>query len=127
MVTRCGCREEHTFYTATHQAGNEVSVQWLETFVVLEASGGFVLASMNCRQLVIYARIARSAGRRTGASALALLCAGLSLEALAFLAEPAIEASPPIRDATLLLVRSVLLAASAVLSALLLRSGRSRA
>jgi hypothetical protein len=102
-------------------------VQWLETLVVVEASGGFVLASMNCRQLVSYARGARSAGRRAGASALALVCAGLSLESLAFLAEPAIEASPEWRDVTLLVVRTALLAASAALSALLVRNGRSRA
>jgi hypothetical protein len=103
-----------------------VAVQWLEIVAVGEASGGFVLAGMNCRQLVGYARAARSAGRRAGASALALVSGAFALEALTFLASPAIEASPGLRDVSVLVVRSVLLAASAAISVLLLRNGRSR-
>ncbi len=102
-------------------------MQWVETLSVVEASGGFVLASMNCRQLVGYARAARSAGRRAGASALAMVSAAFALEALAFLASPAIEASPQLRDVSVLAVRSALLMASAAVSVLLLRGGRSRA
>lgn len=102
-------------------------MQWLETLVLVEASGGFVLASMNCRQLVGYARAARSAARRAGAAALALVSAALSLEALLFLASPAVEASPALRDVSLVALRSALLASSAAVSALLLRGGRSRA
>jgi hypothetical protein len=104
-----------------------VTVQWLESFVLLEAMGGFVLASLNCRYLLAYARAAHSAARRTGAGALCLVCAALSLEALAYLASPALDSSPQAREVTLLLVRSGLLLASAVLSALLLRAGRARA
>jgi hypothetical protein len=103
-----------------------VAVQWLETLVVLEAGGGFVLASMNCRQLVGYARAARSKARRAGAGAVALVSGALSLEAMAFLAWPAIEASPALRDVSLVAVRSTLLAASAGISLLLLRGARSR-
>jgi hypothetical protein len=104
-----------------------VAVQWLETLVLVEASAGFVLAGMNCRQLVAYARAARSAGRRAGASVLALVSGAFAVEALVFLASPALEASPELRDVSLLAVRSVLLAATAAVSALLLRNGRSRA
>ena len=104
-----------------------MAVQWLETLVVVEASGGFVLASMNCRQLVGYARGARSAARRAGSAALALVSGALAVEAVAFLAWPAIEASPALRDVSLVAVRSGLLAASAAVSALLLRNGRLRA
>ena len=102
-------------------------MQWLETVAVVEASGGFVLAAMNCRQLVGYARDARTAARRAGASALALVSAAFALEALTYLASPAIEASPELRDVSAVAVRSVLLAATAVISVLLLRSGPSRA
>jgi len=102
-------------------------VQWMETVAVVEASGGFVLASMNCRQLTGYARAARSAGRRVGAAALALVCGALAMESAAFLAWPAIEASPELREPSLVVLRSALLAASAAISALLLRNGRLRA
>jgi hypothetical protein len=101
-------------------------VQWLETFVFVEASAGFVLASMNCRHLLGYARAARTAARRGGAAALALVSGALSLEALVFLAWPVIETSPQLRDASVVAVRSALLLASAVVSVLLLRSGRTR-
>jgi hypothetical protein len=104
-----------------------VAVQWLETLAVGEASAGFVLAAMNCRQLMGYARRARSPGRRAGAAALALVCGAIALEALAFLVSPALQASPGLRDASVLAVRSGLLAASAAVSALLLRGGHSRA
>jgi hypothetical protein len=104
-----------------------VAVQWLEMVAVGEAGVGFVLAAMNCRELVGYARAARSAGRRTGAWALALVCAAFAMEALTFLASPAIEAAPELRDVSVVAVRSVLLAATAAISALLLRNGRSRA
>jgi hypothetical protein len=126
-VPRLALREEQTFYTASIKPEYEVKVQWLDTLVVAEAGAGFLLASMNCRQLTAYARAARSAARRTGASALALVSAALSLEALAFLAWPAIEASPELRGASVVALRSVLLLASGAVSALLLRSGRSRA
>jgi hypothetical protein len=45
---------------------------------------------------------------------------------MAFLAWPAIEASPALRDVSLVAVRSTLLAASAGISLLLLRGARSR-
>ena len=102
-------------------------MQWLETFVVTEAGAGFVLASMNCRHLLAYARVARSAARRTGARAMALVSAALALESIAYVASPALDASPELRDVSLLAVRSGLLLASAVVGALLLRGGRPRA
>jgi hypothetical protein len=101
-------------------------VQWLETIVIVEASAGFVLASMNCRHLLGYARVAKTAARRGGAAVMALVSGALSLEALVFLAWPAIETSPQLREATVVVVRSTLLLASAVVSVLLLRSGRTR-
>ncbi len=101
-------------------------MQWLETLVLVEASAGLILASMNCQRLVGYARGAHLAGRRVGASALALLSGAVALEALTFLASPVVEASPESRDASVVAVRSVLLIDSATISALLLRNGRSR-
>ena len=99
---------------------------WLESFVLLEAVCGFVLASMNCRRLLAYARCARTASRRAAAGALALVSAALALEALSFMASPALEASPQARELGVLLVRSALLLASGVITALLLRNGRRR-
>jgi hypothetical protein len=104
-----------------------VAVQWLESFVLAEAAGAFVLASLNCRRLLGYARAARSAARRAGAGALCLMSAALGLEALAFAASPGLEADARAREIAVLVVRSALLAASALLTALLLRAGRSRA
>lgn len=101
-----------------------MTVQWLESFVLLEAMGAFVLASMNCRHLLVYARAARSAARRAGAGALGMVSAALSLEALAYMASPALETDSQVREIGLLLVRSALLLASAVISALLLRGAR---
>ena len=102
-------------------------MRWLETLAVGEASAAFVLAAMNCGHLVSYARHSRSPGRRAGAGALALVCAAVALESMAFLASPALQAAPLLRDASVLVVRSGLLLASAAVSALLLRAGRSRA
>ena len=102
-------------------------MQWLETLVLVEASAGLILATMNCRWLIGYARGAREAARRAGAAALALLSGAVALEALTFLASPAIEASPELREASVVVVRSALLTASATISALLLRNGHSRA
>jgi hypothetical protein len=99
-------------------------VQWLESLVLVEAMGAFVLASMNCRSLLAYARAARSAARRAGAGALSAVSAALSLEALAFMASPALQSSPEARELGVLAVRSALLLASALISLLLLRSGR---
>jgi len=99
-------------------------VQWLESFVLLEAMGAFVLASMNCRHLLAYARAARTAARRAGAGALGAVSAALSLEALAYMASPAVESSPEAREAGVLLVRSALLVASLVITGLLLRNGK---
>ncbi len=99
-------------------------MQWLDLVILIEAGAGFVLASMNCRYLLAYARAARTVARRTGATALALVSAALALEALAFLGWPALEASPELREAGLLAVRSALLVAAAVISVLLLRGAR---
>lgn len=65
-------------------------------------------------------------GAQSGASALALVSAAFGLEAVAFLASPALELSAGLRDASVFVVRSSLLAASAAVSLLLLRGRRSR-
>ena len=101
-------------------------MQWLDTLTQVEASAGFVLAGMNFRQLMRYARTARTAGRRAGASVLALVSAAFGLEAVVFLAGPALELSTELRDASAFAVRSSLLAASAAVSLLLFRGRRSR-
>jgi hypothetical protein len=101
-------------------------LRWLENIVFLEAAAAFVLASMNCRSLLGYALAARTAARRVGAGALASISAALSLEALVYLAQPALEADPEARELSLLLVRTCLLLASTVIAALLLRSRRRR-
>lgn len=101
-------------------------MQWLEVLLGLEAGTGFLLASWSCKHLLVHVRAARTAARRLGAAALALVCASLSLEALAFLASPALEGAPAAREASAFLVRSALLLASGAISVLLLRNGRSR-
>jgi hypothetical protein len=101
-----------------------VAVQWLDDVALAEAMGAFVLASMNCRHLLAYARAARSAARRTGAGALCALSAALALEALAYMAAPAFSAGSDARELGVLAVRSALLAASAVIAGLLLRGAR---
>jgi hypothetical protein len=103
---------------------NEVAVQWLEGVALVEAMGAFVLASMNCRHLLGYARVARSAARRAGARGLCAVSAALALEALAYMASPAFAAGSEARELGVLAVRSALLAASGVIAGLLLRGAR---
>ncbi|HWC30065.1 MAG TPA: hypothetical protein VG845_08295 [Dehalococcoidia bacterium] len=100
-------------------------MKWLESFVLMEAMAAFVLASLNCRHLLVYARVARSAARRTGAGALCAVSAALALEALVYMASPALDTSP-VREIGALIVRSGLLVASAAIAALLLRSAGRR-
>jgi hypothetical protein len=99
-------------------------VLWLDTLLLAEALAAFVLASMNCRSLLAYARCAHSAARRTGAAVLGLVCGALALEALAFSLASALSAHPSLHSAVLLAVRTALLASSVTLSLLILRARR---
>lgn len=96
----------------------------MEGVALAEAIGAFVLASMNCRHLLGYARAATSAARRAGAGALGAVSAALALEALAYMASPAFAAGTEARELGVLAVRSTLLAASGVIAGLLLRGAR---
>ena len=102
-------------------------VQWLDLWVLVAASVDFVAAGWNCAYLVRFATAATTAARRLGAAALALVNAGLTLEALAFLwlAAPASD-GPASQTAAVVLVRLALLASSLLFSVLLLRDAARR-
>ncbi len=98
-------------------------MQWLDSVLYGEAGLTFVLSGLNSASMTGLAARAVSRGRRAGAAALAFVCAGVALEALAFLAlaEPASTATP-VAAGALLVVRTLLLASTAVMTALVLRS-----
>jgi hypothetical protein len=102
-------------------------VQWLDLWVLLAAAVDFVVAGWNCAYLLRWADAARTPARRLGAAALALVNAGLTLEALAFLwlAAPASD-GPPSHTVAVVLVRGALLASSALMGVLLLRDASRR-
>ena len=102
-------------------------MQWLDLWVLLAAGVDFVAAGWNCACLLRWAPAASTPARRWGAAALALVNAGLALEALAFLllAAPASD-GPPSQTAAVALVRGALLASSALISVLLLRDASRR-
>jgi hypothetical protein len=102
-------------------------VRWLDLWVLVAAGIDFVAAGTNCGYLLRWAQAAATPGRRLGAAALALVNAGLALEALAFLwlAAPASE-GPPSHTAAVVLVRLALLASSALVGVLLLRDAARR-
>jgi hypothetical protein len=102
-------------------------VQWLDLWVSLAAGVDFVAAGSNCFYLLRWAQGASTPAKRLGASALALVNAGLALEALLFLwlAAPA-SASPPSQTAAVVLVRGALLASAVLITLLLLRDASRR-
>jgi len=102
-------------------------VQWLDLWVLLAAGIDFVAAGSNCAYLVRWAEAATTPAPRLGAAALALVNAGLALEALAFLwlAAPASD-GPASHTAAVVLVRGALLASSVLISVLLLRDASRR-
>jgi len=102
-------------------------VQWLDLWVLVAAGIDFVAAGSNCAYLLRWAAAATTPARRLGAAALALVNAGLALEAIAFLwlAAPA-SAGPAPQTAAVILVRIALLSASALFSLLLLRDAARR-
>jgi hypothetical protein len=102
-------------------------VQWLDLWVLVAAGIDFVAAGANCVYLLRWANVATTPARRLGAAALALVNAGLALEALAFLwlAEPASE-GPASHTAAVVLVRCALLASSLLIGVLLLRDASRR-
>jgi len=102
-------------------------VQWLDLWVLVAAGIDFVAAGSNCAYLLRWAVAATTPARRLGAAALALVNAGLALEAMAFLwlAAPA-SAGSASQTAAVVLVRIALLASSALFSVLLLRDAARR-
>lgn len=102
-------------------------MQWLNLWVLVAAGVDFIAAGSNCAYLVRFAEAASTPARRLGAAALALVNAGLALEALAFLwlAAPASD-GPASHTAAVVLVRIALLASSALFSVLLLRDASRR-
>ena len=97
-------------------------MQWLDLWVLVAAGVDFGAAGWNCLYLLGLARSAATQARRLGTGALALVNAGLALEALAFLwlAAPASD-GPPSHTAAVVLVRAALLASSGLVCVLLLR------
>jgi hypothetical protein len=102
-------------------------VQWLDLWVLVAAGIDFVAAGSNCCYLLRWAQAAMTPARRLGAAALALVNAGLALEAIAFLwlAAP-VSAGSASQTAAVVLVRIALLASSALFSVLLLRDAARR-
>ena len=100
-------------------------MQWLDTFVLVEAASSFILASLNCFYFAGYTRRARSS-RRVGALALALIEAALALEALLFLSQAPPGAPSVTRAVAVSLVRGALLVSAAVVSLLIWRNAWPR-
>jgi hypothetical protein len=96
-------------------------------WVLLAAGIDFVAAGANCAYLLRWAQAAATPARRLGAAALALVNAGLALEALAFLwlAAPA-SAGSTSQTVAVVLVRAALLASSVLIGVLLLRDASRR-
>jgi hypothetical protein len=102
-------------------------VRWLDLWVLVAAGIDFVAAGANCAWLLRWYRAATTPARRLGAAALALVNAGLALEALAFLwlAAPASE-GPVTQTVAVVMVRAALLASSLLVGVLLLRDASRR-
>ncbi len=100
-------------------------MQWLELLTSVEAGVELGLASLSCAYLVRYAWRAPTRPRRVGAVALALVCAGLTLEAALFLSQAPAAASLP-WSAALVVVRSALVLSAALIGALVARDAWSR-
>ena len=102
-------------------------VRWLDLWVLVAAGIDFVTAGANCVYMLRWAQAATTAARRLGAATLALVNAGLALEALDFLwlAAPA-SAGSTSQTAAVVLVRLALLLSSLLIGLLLLRDASRR-
>ena len=96
-------------------------MQWLNSVVLVEASGDVVLSALNCVYFGRLAAASRTAGRRVAAAALCVVSGGLSLEAALYLA----LSSPAggLEQVAVLAVRSALLAGAGFVSLLIWRHG----
>ena len=101
-------------------------MQWLETGVSMAAAADLAFALVNCGWLVGYAGSARTAARRAGGAALALVNASMAMEAALFLTMAPQTGRPAVRTVAVVMLRCVLLGSSALMALLLLRSPRLR-
>jgi hypothetical protein len=101
---------------------------WLETVLLIEVAAAFWLSALNVALLSRVIGSERARARRTAAFVLACVCGGQALEAVLFLWQgEASSTEGGLSGAALLLVRTALLASTALVSALLLRASyRSR-
>ncbi len=100
-------------------------MQWWQIVLLMEAGGSFLASGLNGIWLAQLAMAARTRARRVGASALAIVCGGMALEALLYLA----LAQPPRNDVALaatLFVRTTLLVSAGLIGALVWRNGSAR-
>jgi hypothetical protein len=99
-----------------------VAVQWLDLIVVTEAAGDLVLSSLSCVYFGRQAALSRLAARRVAATSLSAVNGALALEATLYLglSSPATG----LEQVAVLVVRSVLLGASAFISLLVWRHAR---
>jgi hypothetical protein len=101
----------------------EARVTWLDSILFGEAGMTFVLSGINTGSMANLAARAASRSRRVAASALAFVCAGVAVESLTFLAlAPPASTMSPAAAAAMALVRTLLLASTALLAVLVLRA-----
>ena len=100
-------------------------MQWWQIVLLMEAGGSFLAAGLNAIWLTQLVFAAPTRARRVGALALAVVCGGMALEALLFLALADTPAHGVALAATLL-VRTTLLVSAGLIAALVLRNGPSR-
>ena len=98
----------------------EVDVQWLELLIGVEAGGDFVLASLNCLYFLRY-ETGDSPSRKAGALCMVLVNSALAFEALLFLSQAPTASLSWTRATAVVAVRSTLLFAAGLLSALIVR------
>jgi hypothetical protein len=99
-----------------------VTVQWLDTGVSIAAAADLAFALVNCGWLIVYACAARTAARRAGSAALALVNASMAMEAALFLSTASVMDGPAARTVAVVVLRGVLLGSSSLMALLLLRS-----
>ena len=97
-------------------------MRWLELLVVIEASGGLVLALANCLYFAGLARGARTQARRAAAASLSLVNGGFALEATLWLVVDGQLTGSTAQNAFELVVRTMLLLAVSLVSLLVWRA-----
>lgn len=100
-------------------------MQWLDSFVVAEASGDLVLSSLSCLYFGRYAAQSTAAARKAAGAALSAVTGGLALEAALYLSLSSPAAG--LEQLAVFAVRSALLGASAFISLLVWRHSSRRA